>query len=226
MFTTLRAGTKPCSLRATPIISIVTSCRLFTAKQIGLELLRMKLAGTRHLAAVREIYAVIFARQADPTVATALQTPADEAPKALVNAEAGAADGSPTVERELLESSLRRCRSSQGAAENVIAADAHDDVENTGVGINGAQSLQAKLERREPHDVAMRMHDSGSMIDQEVERIFGALLTAKSNGVSMDRLVCRVVIEARDGWILPLSGVEGESVFQVSLPVRNFGSAQ
>ena len=91
MFTTLRAGTKPYSLRATPIISIVTSCRLFTAKQIGLELLRMKLAGTRHLAAVREIYAVIFARQADPTVATALQTPT----KAVSNSRNSSGPASP-----------------------------------------------------------------------------------------------------------------------------------
>jgi nitrogen-specific signal transduction histidine kinase len=89
------------------------------------------------------------------------------------------------------------------------------------------QSLQAKFEIREPRDVPTSTHDSGSRIDQEdVERIFSAFLTTRSNGVGMNRLACRAVIEARDGGLLPLSGVESESVFQVALPAGNFGSAQ
>jgi hypothetical protein len=42
----------------------------------------------------------------------------------------------------------------------------------------------------------------------------------------MNRLAWRLVIEAQDGGLLPLSGVDSESVFQVALPVGNFGSAQ
>jgi light-regulated signal transduction histidine kinase (bacteriophytochrome) len=226
MFTTLRAGTTLCILCATSIISIVvTTCGFVTEKQIAVELPRRKLAGTRHLAAVREICAVIFARQ---TGAAVPRRRAADAPKALVNAEADAADSLRTVEREqILENSIRQFRSRQVAAANVIAADVDDDVEDTGTVINRVQSLQAKLEIRESHDVPMSAHDSGSRIDEEnVERIFGPFLTTKSNGVSMNRLVCHLVIEARDGRLSPLSGVESGSVFPVARPVGNFGSAQ
>ena len=73
----------------------------------------------------------------------------------------------------------------------------------------------------------MSTRDSGSRIDQEnIKRIFGAFLTTRSNGVGMNRLACRFVIEARDGKIWPLSSVESGSVFRVALPVGNFGSAQ
>jgi hypothetical protein len=222
MFTSLRAGTKPYILCATSIISIaVTVCGLVTEEQIGLELPRRKLAGARYLAALREIYAVIFARRTD---APELRRGVDESPKVVVNAEADAASSLPTVEREqILESSLRRCRSNQAVAANVMAADTDDDVERTGT----AQSLQAKLEIREPHDVSIRTHDSGSRIGQEnVERIFGPFLTTRSNSVSKSCLACRLVIEVRDGRPSPFSGVLGGSVFQVALPVGNFGSAQ
>ena len=222
MFTTLRAGTTLCILCATSIISIaVTICGLVTEKQIAVELPRRKLAGTRQLAAVREIYAVIFARH---TGAAGPGRRAADAAKALVNAEADAADSLRAVEREqILENSIRQFRSSQVAAANVIAADVDDDVEDTGTAINRVQSLQAKLEMRESHDVPTSAHDSGSRIDEEnVERIF----ETKSNGVSMNRLACHLVIEARDGRLSPLSGVESGSVFPVALPVGNFGSAQ
>lgn len=219
MFTSLRARTKPYILCATSIISIaVTVCGLVTEEQIGLELPRRKLAGARYLAALREIYAVIFARRTD---APELRRGVDESPKVLVNAEADAASSLPTVEREeILESSLRRCRPNQAVAANVMAADTDDDVERTGT----AQSLQAKLEIREPHDVPIRTHDSGSRIG--LERIFGPFLTTRSNSVSKSCLACRLVIEVRDGRPSPFSGVLGGSVFQVALPVGNFGSAQ
>jgi len=226
MFTTLRADTKPCILRAASVISIaVTICGLVTEKQIAVELLRRKLAGTRYLATVREIYAVIFTRQ------TGRPEPlrrGDEALKALVNAEVDAADSLRTVEREqIVEGSLHQFRSSQVAAANAIAAGVDDDVEDAGTAINSVQSLQAKFEIREPHEVPMSTRDSGSRIDQEnIKRIFGAFLTTRSNGVGMNRLACRFVIEARDGKIWPLSGVESGSVFRVALPVGNFGSAQ
>ena len=109
----------------------------------------------------------------------------------------------------------------------VGAAGVDDDVEDAGTATNSVQSLQAKFEIREPRDVPTGTHDSRSRIDQgDVERIFGAFLTTKSNGVGMNRLACRAVIEARDGGLLPLSGVESGSVFRVALPVGNFGSAQ
>src|SRR5215472_6213448 len=149
MFTTLRADTKPCILCATSVVSIaVTICGLVTEKPIAVELLRRKLAGTRYLATVREIYAVIFARQ------TGRPEPlrrGDVALKALVNAEVDAADSLRTVEREqIVEGSLHQFRSSQVAAANAIAAGVDDDVEDAGTATNSVQSLQAKLERREP----------------------------------------------------------------------------
>ena len=226
MFTTLRADTKPCILCATSSVSIaVTIYGLVTEKPIAVKFLRGKLARTRYLATVREIYAVIFARQTGPAEP---RRRVEEAPKALVNTEVDAADSLRTVGREqILERSLHQFRLSQGAAVNVIAADVDDDVEDTRTATNGVQSLQAKFEIREPRDVPTSTHDSGSRIDQEdVERIFSAFLTTRSNGVGMNRLACRAVIEARDGGLLPLSGVESESVFQVALPAGNFGSAQ
>jgi hypothetical protein len=225
MFTTLRAGAKPCILIPKSIISIaVTICRLVKEKQIVVERLCRNLAGTRYLAAVREIYAVIFAPQ---TEATKPRRRVDEAPKALIVTEPGETDSLQTVERQqILEGSLRQFRSSQVAAANVIVADVGDDVEDTGTAIDSVQSLQAKLEVREAHDAPMRTHDSGSRVDQQnVECIFGRFFT-RLNGVGMNRLAYSFVIKARDGRLSPLSGVESGSVFQVALSVGNFGSAQ
>ena len=128
MFTSLRAGTKPYILCTTSIISIaVTICGLVTEEQIGLAFPHRKLAGACYLAALRGIYAVIFAR---PTDAAGLRRGVDESPKVLVNAEADAASNLPTVERgQILESSLRRCRSNHVATANVMAADTDNDVE-------------------------------------------------------------------------------------------------
>ena len=227
MFTTLRADTKPCILCATSVISIaVTICGLVTEKPIAVELRRGKLAGTRYLATVREIYAVIFARQTEATGVAEPRRRADEVPKALVNAEVDAADSLRTVEREqILDGSLCQFRLSQVAGASVVDVD--DDFEHTGTVTSSVQSLQAKFEIREPHDVPTSTHDSGSRIDQEdVEGIFGPFLTTRSNDAGMNRLAWRLVIEAQDGGLLPLSGVDSESVFQVALPVGNFGSAQ
>ena len=244
MFTNLRVGVKPCILRGTSIISIaVTICALVREKQIGIEFACRKLTRTCDLATVREIYAVTFAHQAEAAMLRRRRRPADGIPEALVDTEADTAHRLRTADLEqALENLLRPLRASQVAAANSIvgdiptgawtacscigegsifssATDANDEVEATGAVTDRLQSPSAKLAI-----VPMTAHDSPSGIDREnVEHILRAFLTTRSNDVSMGLLICCSIIEVRDD---RLSGVEGELVFQVALPVGKFGSTQ
>jgi len=244
MFTNLRVGAKPCILRATFIISnVVTICALVREKQIAIELACRKFTRARYLATVRESYAMTFARQAEAAMLPRRRRPADGVPKALVDTDADAADRLRTVELEQgLESLLRQLRADQVAAANAIvgdiptrawtacscigddsilssATDANDEVEATGTVTDRLQSLSAKLAI-----VPMTAHDSPSGSDREkVEHILRAFLTTRSNDVCMGLLICCSIIKVRED---RLSGVEGELVFQVALPVGKFGSTQ
>jgi hypothetical protein len=207
MFTNLRVGAKPCILRGTSIISIaVTICARVRDKQTAIEFACRKLTRTRYLATVREIYAVTVARQAE---AANFLRPFRANQVAAANAIVG----------DILARAWTACSCIGDDSTFSSATDADDDVEATSTVTERVQSLSAKLAI-----VPMTAHDSPSGIDREnVEHILYVFLTTRSNGVCMGLLICCSIIEARDGGP---SGVEGELVFQVALPVGNFGNTQ
>jgi len=91
---------------------------------------------------------------------------------------------------------------------------------------DGVRSLRVKSEIREPHDVLITVQDSGPGIDQNnMDRIFRPFFTTKSNGMGMGLSICRSIIEAHNGRLSALSGIDHGSAFQVVLPAAELGGA-
>jgi signal transduction histidine kinase len=79
--------------------------------------------------------------------------------------------------------------------------------------------LRVKSEIRAQEGVLITVEDSGAGIDPEdVERIFDALFTTKSNGMGMGLSICRSIVEAHHGRLWVSAGVHHGSAFHVALP--------
>jgi signal transduction histidine kinase len=79
--------------------------------------------------------------------------------------------------------------------------------------------LRVKSEIRPQEGVLITVEDSGAGIDPEdVERIFDALFTTKSNGMGMGLSICRSIVEAHHGRLWVSAGVHHGSAFHVALP--------
>jgi signal transduction histidine kinase len=70
--------------------------------------------------------------------------------------------------------------------------------------------------------VLIGVEDSGPGIDVEnIDRIFNAFFTTKTNGIGMGLSICRSIVEAHDGrlWVSP--GVDHGTAFQFTLPIQS-----
>jgi PAS domain S-box-containing protein len=125
MFTDLRVSTKLLILCGTFIVAIAaTVYSLITEKQLAIEFARKELAGSRYLAAVREIYTAVLVTQSDDAMVIELRRPLDGILKTLADAEAAAMGRLQTAELEqALESALREFWSSQTSAGSIHAID-------------------------------------------------------------------------------------------------------
>jgi signal transduction histidine kinase len=76
--------------------------------------------------------------------------------------------------------------------------------------------------RSRPFDsngVAVSVQDSGTGIDpQNVDRIFDAFFSTKTNGMGMGLAICRSIVEAHGGRLSVSAGVPHGSVFHIVLP--------
>jgi signal transduction histidine kinase len=71
----------------------------------------------------------------------------------------------------------------------------------------------------EPNGVLVSVEDSGAGIDpKDLDRIFDAFFTTKSDGTGMGLAICRSIIEAHEGRLWASPGVGCGSVFQFMLP--------
>jgi signal transduction histidine kinase len=85
--------------------------------------------------------------------------------------------------------------------------------------------LRVKSETRAPEGVLITVEDSGTGIDPEdVERIFDALFTTKSNGMGMGLSICRSIVEAHHGRLWVSAGVHNGSAFHVALPTAGMSA--
>jgi PAS domain S-box-containing protein len=130
-----------------------------------------------------------------------------------------------TVQLELAEP-LSSISAHKGQLQQVIlnlisnAADAMRSVENR------VRLLRAKSEASGTTGVAISVHDNGTGIDlKNVDRIFDAFFTTKSNGMGMGLAICRSIIEAHGGTLSASPGVSQGSIFHIALPVAPPASA-
>ena len=76
--------------------------------------------------------------------------------------------------------------------------------------------------RSRPYDsngVAVSIQDTGTGIDPEnIDRIFDAFFTTKTNGMGMGLAICRSIVEAHGGSLSVSAGVPHGSIFHIVLP--------
>jgi C4-dicarboxylate-specific signal transduction histidine kinase len=124
---------------------------------------------------------------------------------ALVSAELEAAKV--VVQLELTEQ-LSTISAHKGQLQQVIlnlisnAADAMRGVQDR------AKLLRVQSEASETTGVAISVHDNGAGIDpKDVDRVFDAFFTTKSNGMGMGLAICRSIIEAHGGTLSVSPGI-------------------
>jgi signal transduction histidine kinase len=85
---------------------------------------------------------------------------------------------------------------------------------------NGKRVLRVTTERRGTAAVAIVVEDSGPGINPaELESIFSAFVTTKSNGMGLGLAICRQIVEYHGGKLSGSSRSSGGAQFQVVLPI-------
>ena len=83
-----------------------------------------------------------------------------------------------------------------------------------------ARLLRVKSEASGSSSVAISVQDNGRGIElKDIDRIFDAFFTTKSNGMGMGLAICRSIIEANGGTLSASPGVAQGSIFHIILPV-------
>jgi signal transduction histidine kinase len=79
--------------------------------------------------------------------------------------------------------------------------------------------LRVKSAIHDPAGVLVSVEDSGTGIDlKDIDRIFEAFFTTKTQGMGMGLSICRTIIEAHGGRLWASSDIDHGSVFNVQLP--------
>ena len=82
-----------------------------------------------------------------------------------------------------------------------------------------ARVLRVKTAIHDSEGVLVSIEDSGTGVNPEdLDRIFEAFFTTKSEGMGMGLAICRSIIEAHDGRLWASSGIHRGAVFNVLLP--------
>jgi signal transduction histidine kinase len=85
---------------------------------------------------------------------------------------------------------------------------------------NRARVLRIKTEGNKLDSVLITVEDSGIGIDpQNLDRIFDAFFTTKSQGMGMGLSICRSIVESHDGRLSVAAAQPHGSIFHVSLPI-------
>jgi signal transduction histidine kinase len=84
------------------------------------------------------------------------------------------------------------------------------------------RALRVKSVSHAPGGVLISVEDSGTGIDpQNVNRIFDALFTTKSNGMGIGLSICKSIVEAHHGRLWVSTGAPHGSVFHLILPAAS-----
>lgn len=85
---------------------------------------------------------------------------------------------------------------------------------------NRARVLRIKTEEHKLDGVLISVEDSGIGVEpQNLDRVFDAFFTTKSQGMGMGLSICRSIIESHDGRLSVTAAQPHGSIFHVSLPI-------
>lgn len=86
--------------------------------------------------------------------------------------------------------------------------------------VNRARILRVRTEIDEFNNLLITVEDSGVGIDPEnMERVFDAFFTTKTDGTGMGLSICRSIVESHGGRLSVSAGQPHGSIFRVSLPI-------
>jgi len=67
--------------------------------------------------------------------------------------------------------------------------------------------------------IAVSIEDTGTGIDpKDIDRIFDAFFTTKSNGMGLGLAICQSIVESHDGSVTARANAPHGSVFRIILP--------
>jgi signal transduction histidine kinase len=96
----------------------------------------------------------------------------------------------------------------------------HNAFEAMQITANGKRVLRVTTERRGNAAVAIVVEDSGPGINPaQLDSIFNAFVTTKSNGMGLGLAICRQIVEYHGGELFASSASPGGAQFQVVLPI-------
>ena len=74
--------------------------------------------------------------------------------------------------------------------------------------------------------IVVKVEDSGPGIDsKQLEGIFGAFVTTKSQGMGLGLAICRMIVEQHGGQLTVSSDGTSGSLFQFVLPIKSTNEA-
>jgi signal transduction histidine kinase len=113
-----------------------------------------------------------------------------------------------------------------GQLQEVVSNLAHNAIEAMAGTTNRSRILQVRTAVRDPGTVAVSVEDAGPGIDpKQLDSIFGAFFTTKTQGMGLGLAICRMIIEHHGGQLTASSDGKSGAVFQFVLPVETVDAA-
>ncbi|MFZ3352660.1 MAG: ATP-binding protein [Xanthobacteraceae bacterium] len=113
-----------------------------------------------------------------------------------------------------------------GQLQEVMFNLAHNAIEAMASTADRSRVLQVRTEVSNPTMIAVAVEDSGPGIDpKNLDNIFGAFFTTKTQGMGLGLAICRMIIEHHGGHLTASSDGKSGAVFQFVLPVESASGA-
>jgi signal transduction histidine kinase len=124
--------------------------------------------------------------------------------------------------RAELNSDLPPVDGHKGQLQEVISNLIHNAVDAINASTDRNRMLRVTTKAHGDNAIKLTVEDSGPGIDtNKLEKIFGAFITTKSQGMGLGLAICRMIIEKHNGQITASSDGKNGALFQVVLPIKS-----
>jgi signal transduction histidine kinase len=134
--------------------------------------------------------------------------------RAELNERGVAAQTELTPEMPLIEGN-------RGQLQQVIFNLVHNAVEAMGNTTDKSRVLRLITQRQDNDAVIIAVQDTGpGIVPEQLDRIFDAFVTTKSQGTGLGLAICRVIVERHGGQLSAYSDGKSGALFQFVLPIK------